>query len=184
MKKSKYTPYDCFENIYLIDYDKLSLDNKKVIIFDLDNTIMPYHIKRPTQKIIDFMQSLKDKGFIVILLSNSPKKRIEVIGELLGIDYFYRAMKPFKKGYKEVLSKYKDYKKDEFVCIGDQLITDVFGARRVGIDCILVKPIFLDNEHWYTKINRMNERRIIKKFRNTNPVVYTKIYNIRGDIKN
>ena len=183
-KKSIFTPYDCYESIYTIDYEKLLKDNKKVIIFDLDNTIMPYHISKPTPKIREFMQSLIEMGFEVIMMSNNHKKRIKTIGKALGIHYIYSAKKPLKVGYYKVFKKYKDYSPDEFICVGDQIITDVFGARRVGIDCILVKPILMENEHWYTKINRMNERRIIRKFRKTNPSVYAKIRGIREDIKN
>ena len=182
-KKSKFIPYDVYESIYQIDYDKLLNDNKRIIIFDLDNTIMPYHIKKPTDKIRLFMNSLKEKGFTPILMSNNHKKRITKIGTALDIDFIYSAKKPFKYGYQKVFKMFKHVKKKEFICVGDQIITDVFGAHRVGLDCILVKPILLENEHWYTKINRMTERRIINKFKITNPSVFTKIRNIRGDIR-
>ncbi len=182
-KKSKFIPYDVYESIYSIDYDKLIREDKKVIIFDLDNTIMPYHIKKPTEKVKLFMDSLKEKGFIPILMSNNHKRRITRVGKFLDIEFIYGAKKPFKFGYHKVLNLYKEYKKKEFICIGDQIITDVYGANRVGLDCILVKPILLDNEHWYTKINRMTERKIINKFKIKNPSMFTKIRNIRGDIK-
>ena len=129
------------------------------------------------------MKELQEKGFICILMSNNHKKRISYIGKELGIVYFYNAKKPLKFGYQKVLNKYHDYDKSQFVCIGDQIITDVFGAHRVGLDCILVKPLLLDNEHWYTKINRMTERRIINKFKVKNYNTFAKIKNIRGDIK-
>ena len=182
-KKSKFIPYDVYESIYSIDYDKLLIEGKKVIIFDLDNTIMPYHIKKPTEIVRLFMDSLKEKGFIPILMSNNHKRRITRVGKFLDIDFIYDAKKPFKFGYHKVLNLYKEYKKKEFICIGDQIITDVYGANRVGLDCILVKPILLENEHWYTKINRMTERKIINKFKIKNPSIFTKIRNIRGDIK-
>lgn len=182
-KKSKFIPYDCFETIYDIDYDKLIEENRKVIVFDLDNTIMPYHIKKPTEKIREFMQSLKEKGLNPILMSNNHRKRISTIGKFLGIDYIYDAKKPFKDGYKKVFRKFPDLLCENIICVGDQLITDVLGARRVDLDCILVRPILLSNEHWYTKINRMNERRIVNRMRKSNPVVFTKIIKIRGDIK-
>ena len=183
-KKSKLIPYEVYESIYQIDYEKLLEDNKRVIIFDLDNTIMPYHIKKPTEKVVLFMQSLIEMGFSVIVMSNNHKKRITKIGKALGVDYIYGAKKPLKFGYNKVFNKYNALNKENFIAVGDQIITDVWGASRVGIDCILVKPLLLDNEHWYTKINRMNERRIIRRFRITSPSTYTKIKNIRGDIKN
>lgn len=183
-KKSKFLPYDVYESIYSIDYDKLLSENRKIIVFDLDNTIMPYHIKKPTEKIAKFMESLQDKGFKCIVMSNNHKKRIKTIGEALGIDYMYSAKKPLKFGYKKLFKRYNDVSKKEFICIGDQIITDVFGSHRVGLDCILVKPLLLDNEHWYTKLNRITERKIISGFKKHHALIYTKIRNIRGDIKN
>ena len=182
-KKNKFIPYDVYESIYKIDYEKLKDDNKKVIIFDLDNTIMPYHIKKPTEKVIQFMQSLVSDGFSVIIMSNNHKKRISRISEAIGVDYIYGAKKPFKSGYLKVFKKFHHLKRKNFVCVGDQIITDVFGANRVHVDCVLVKPILLENEHWYTKLNRITERLIINHFKKINPSAYAKIRNIRGDIK-
>ena len=181
-KKSKFLPYDVYESIYSIDYDKLLSENRKIIVFDLDNTIMPYHIKKPTEKVVTFMASLEEKGFKCIVMSNNHKKRISRIGNALGIDYMYGAKKPLSFGYNKLFKKYPDMQKENFICVGDQIITDVFGARRVGLDCILVKPLLLDNEHWYTKLNRITERRIIDKFKVKNGLIYTKIKNIRGDL--
>ena len=182
-KKSKFIPYDIYESIYQINYDKLLENQKTLIVFDLDNTIMPYHISKPTEKITLFMKDLKEKGFTLIVMSNNHKKRISRICKALDVDYIYGAKKPLKFGYNKVFKMYPNLKKDNIVCVGDQIITDVWGAKRSGLDCILVKPILLDNEHWYTKINRMNERRIINRFKKINPSVFSKIRLIRGDIK-
>ena len=129
------------------------------------------------------MKSLIDMGFNVLLMSNNHKKRLETVGKFLGIDYIYSAKKPLKFGYHKAFKKYPDMLCENFVAIGDQIITDVFGCSRVDIDCILVKPILMENEHWYTKLNRITERKIINSFKKKDPVMYTKIRNIRGDIR-
>ena len=46
--------------------------------------------------------------------------------------------------------------------IGDQLITDIWGAKRMGFFSILVDPINL-NEWFGTRINRFLEKIIFKK---------------------
>ena len=46
-------------------------------------------------------------------------------------------------------------------------MTDVWGANRSGMYSILVEPIN-ENDIWVTKINRMFERRILKKYLKTN----------------
>jgi predicted HAD superfamily phosphohydrolase YqeG len=47
--------------------------------------------------------------------------------------------------------------------IGDQLVTDILCANRVGVDSILVKSISRASEKWYTRINRLRDPFIVKK---------------------
>jgi predicted HAD superfamily phosphohydrolase YqeG len=47
--------------------------------------------------------------------------------------------------------------------IGDQLVTDVLGANRLGGYSILVNPIERKTEKWYTRMNRRLERRMLDK---------------------
>ena len=68
-----------------------------------------------------------------------------------------------KFGYKKIFKKFPGYLPCNFVAIGDQIVTDVWGASRNGVKSILVKPIRLDNEKWYTRFNRKIERLIIEK---------------------
>ena len=53
---------------------------------------------------------------------------------------FLRPVNPEKNGYEQAMKKIGTNKKTT-VFIGDQLFTDVWGAKRVGIRNILVKPI-------------------------------------------
>ncbi|WPJ91216.1 HAD hydrolase-like protein [Facklamia hominis] len=45
--------------------------------------------------------------------------------------------------------------------IGDQIMTDVIGANRLGLSVILVKPI-LNHDNVYTYVNRKLERYAFK----------------------
>ena len=94
-------------------------------------------------------------------MSNSGKKRLEPFKEGFNVDTAYSSMKPLKKKYKKIMSMY-NFKDTEIAAIGDQLITDIFGANRMGLTSILVNPIN-DHEMFITKINRLIEKRIFKK---------------------
>ena len=59
--------------------------------------------------------------------------------------------------------KDKNIKKEETIFVGDQILTDILCANRVGIDSILVKTIDKKSQKWYTNINRLREKYIIKK---------------------
>lgn len=63
-----------------------------------------------------------------------------MFNEKIGVSYIFKAGKPGKKGYERAMQKIGT-DKNNTVFIGDQLFTDVWGAKRAGIRNILVKPI-------------------------------------------
>ena len=66
----------------------------------------------------------------------------------------------------------------EIIAVGDQLMTDVLGGNRFGIDVILVRPVKKKSEIWYTKLNRLNERQVLNGLKRRYPDVYQKIEGI------
>jgi len=156
----KFVPDIYEKSIYTIDYKKLKKRGIKCLVFDLDNTIAPYTLKKPNKKLKDLFEELKDMKFKLIIISNEIKKRVEPFKDNLGIDSAYLSMKPFKKKYKKIQKLY-NYKDTEIACIGDQLVTDILGANRMGFTSILVNPIST-NEFVTTRISRFFENIIIK----------------------
>ena len=57
----KYVPDVYQKSIYTINYNKLKSNGIKCLLFDLDNTLVPYSIKRPTDKVIELFNSLKEQ---------------------------------------------------------------------------------------------------------------------------
>ena len=58
----------------------------------------------------------------------------------IQVDYVYDAHKPSTKNYKKAM-EIMGTDQSNSLFIGDQLFTDVWGAKRAGIRNILVKPI-------------------------------------------
>lgn len=54
--------------------------------------------------------------------------------------YIYKAGKPNPKNYRKAMRQ-MELDESQTLFIGDQLFTDVWGAKRAGIHTILVKPI-------------------------------------------
>ena len=50
-----YKPDMYKKDIYSIDYKKLKSYGIKCILFDLDNTLVPYYRKKPPRKLKDFI---------------------------------------------------------------------------------------------------------------------------------
>lgn len=168
----KFVPDLFYQNVYSIDYKKLKKMGIKCLIFDLDNTISSYEVNEPDKKIKELFYNL-NKDFKIILLSNNTKNRVRPFKEKLNVDSSYKSGKPFKKKYQKVLDIY-GYKDTEIACIGDQLLTDVLGANKMGFTSILVNPIS-PNEPFRTKINRFFERKIIKKLKNNGILIVGEI---------
>ncbi|MCR5787537.1 MAG: YqeG family HAD IIIA-type phosphatase [Bacilli bacterium] len=149
------------KSIYDINYKKLKNSGIKCLLFDLDNTLVPYTTKEPNKKIKDLFQELSS-DFKVIIMSNSGKNRLRPFKEKLNVDVAYNSHKPLKKKYKKIFEIY-NFKPEQIAAIGDQLMTDVFGGNRVGITTVFVNRIG-PVEPITTRFNRIWERKLIKKF--------------------
>lgn len=154
-------------SIYEIDYDMLKKAGKKVIFFDLDNTITKPKNAFPTDKEKELIEKIK-KDFVVYIISNNNKKRVSEYCSSLNIKYLSRALKPFLFRTKRFF-KNENLKKEEIVFVGDQIYTDVSFALRLKIDCILLERIS-DEEPWSIKLKRKLEKGIKEKYKKENLV--------------
>lgn len=124
---------------YVIDFEKLYEEGIRGLIFDIDNTLVP-HGAPADKRAIALFKRLKNIGFKCCLISNNQEPRVAMFNEPIQVDYVYDAHKPSTKNYKKAMEiMHTDTSNTIF--IGDQLFTDVWGAKRAGIQNILVKPI-------------------------------------------
>lgn len=161
------------KSIYTINYKKLKKNGIKCLLFDLDNTIAPYKVTEPDVKVKELFARLEE-DFKVIIISNSPKNRIRPFKEKLNVDCAYSSKKPFKTKYKKILELY-NFKIDEVACIGDQILTDILGANRMGFTSILVNRV-AKYETIFTRFNRFFEKFILKKLDKKNLLVMGEYY--------
>ena len=153
------------KNIYDIDYNRLKKMGIKCLLFDLDNTLVPVKSDVPPKKLKELFSYLEE-SFKVIIVSNSNRKRLIPFKEGLNVDVAASAHKPLKKKYLKIMDMYK-FKEHEIAAIGDQLLTDIYGANHVGITSILINPIG-EYEKFGTKINRFFEKFIYRKLKKKN----------------
>lgn len=157
----KYLPDMYQKSIYTVNYEKLMDNGVKCILFDLDNTLVPFNIKEANDKLKELFKNLREMGFKVIIFSNSPKNRVHAFGESLAVDVVANAKKPSKLEFNMILNKYK-YNITEVAIIGDQLLTDIKGGNKVGITTVLVNPISTKDPIW-TRFNRYFEKKVMRK---------------------
>ena len=157
-------PDDYVSSIFDIDYNKLYSNGKRLILTDLDNTLISYKATEPTDELYKWKSELEGMGFEIIIVSNSGKKRVKHFANMFGIKYVNLSTKPLKRGFKKALKiASTKYKKEEVVVLGDQLLTDVYGAKRMKLSMVLVKAIDNKTERLVTKHNRKNEDKMLKK---------------------
>ncbi len=155
-------PKEYLPSVFYITPKKLKALGITTIIFDIDNTLVPYWVKEPTPELEGYFLDLRVNGITPTVLSNSREERSSVFCRKLKIPYVYRAKKPLRTGM-ELLLKKRGLKPSECAIAGDQIFTDVWVGNRCGVYSILVKQVSPKDE-WITKPKRGIERLIVKHY--------------------
>ena len=159
-----------YPNIYLkqveeITKEMLEKNNIKLLILDVDNTLMDYS-KSLEQSKIDWLNKMKDQGIELYILSNTNQRaKVELVAKRLDIKYKHFATKPLKRGFKYVQKQTK-INPENIAVVGDQIFTDVLGGNRCNMFTILVDPVNPKKDYWYTAWKRPIEQKIKNKFSN------------------
>ncbi len=168
LPKKKFFPQEYIDSIYCIDYNKLYAEGFRLILTDLDNTLISYKDNEPNEKLLNWKKELEELGFTIIVVSNSGKKRVKYFSDLFNVEYVASSLKPFKRGFKKGIKK-TSFKKEETIFLGDQLMTDIYGANRMGMRPYLVKAIDQKTERFITKLNRIREKKVLRGIRKKYP---------------
>ncbi|ARD49528.1 hypothetical protein SporoP37_16220 [Sporosarcina sp. P37] len=158
-----FLPSAYVKSVLSIKPEQLIEKGFKGIITDLDNTLVEWDRADATQDIMAWFESMRDAGLQITVVSNNHIERVSHFCDPLGIPYICEARKPMKKAFYQALATL-GLPKEEVVMIGDQLLTDVLGANRVGLQTILVVPV-ASSDATITKFNRAIERRIMARFK-------------------
>ena len=132
-------PDEYIASTYVIPFEKLYEEGYRGLIFDIDNTLV-MHGAPADERAKKLFARLKEIGFECCLLSNNQKPRVKMFNEEIQVHYIFDAHKPSVTNYEKAMEPMRTDKTNT-IFIGDQLFTDVWGAKRTGIRNILVKPI-------------------------------------------
>ena len=135
----RFFPDERFSSAYEVPYEKLYEEGFRGLIFDIDNTLVPHGFPADDEA-VELFARLRRIGFRSCLLSNNNRRRVAPFAKAVKARYQCMAMKPFRAGYMKAVCK-MGTDIGNTVFIGDQLFTDVWGAKRIGMRNILVDPI-------------------------------------------
>lgn len=157
----RFYPDEYYNSTYSIPYEKLYEAGYRGIIYDIDNTLVPHGAPADDRSKALFAR-LKDIGFECVLLSNNKQPRVDMFNEEINVHTVSKAGKPKKEGYIKACSL-MGTGTDNTLFIGDQIFTDVWGAKRVGIHSIMVK--YIDpHEEIQIVIKRKLEKIVLREY--------------------
>ncbi len=130
------------KDVYALTPELLSGLGVKALLLDLDNTLTPYHVTAPAPALLAWRDALLAAGIQPFIVSNSRSGRAAVFAGKAGLPHIDHAGKPRPDGILRALS-HCGVQPREAALAGDQIFTDIWGARRAGVLAILVRPISL-----------------------------------------
>ncbi|MGH7661860.1 MAG: YqeG family HAD IIIA-type phosphatase [Vulcanimicrobiaceae bacterium] len=133
------------------------------IIVDLDNTLVAYRETSVAPELAEWVRAARGRGFGVVLVSNNWSERVAAIGLHLDVPTVPRAMKPMPAAFLRAL-RVLGTPRVQTVVVGDQLLTDVLGAKLMGMRAILTEPL---TEYGFitTRMMRVVERAVLRMVR-------------------
>ncbi|MBQ9990416.1 MAG: YqeG family HAD IIIA-type phosphatase [Lachnospiraceae bacterium] len=132
-------PNEIHNSTYEIPFEAWHEKGYRGVIFDIDNTLVP-HGADADEKSIRLFERLRKMGFQTMLLSNNKEPRVKRFAGPVGTGYIFKAGKPSGKNYLKAM-ELMGTDQETTLFVGDQLFTDVWGAKRLGIYSILVRPM-------------------------------------------
>ena len=131
------------------------------IVLDLDNTCCAYHQPELAEGVAPWVAAARERGFRIVMVSNNFSERVAAAGAQLGVQTVPNALKPLPFGFLRAL-RLLGTRRRETVVIGDQVFTDVLGAKLLGLHTILTEPL-VARDFPLTRVLRALERLVYKR---------------------
>ncbi len=138
----------------------------RLVLVDLDNTLIGKGTFELDQSVIDWAWSLAKFSIKLRIVSNASRRRIEWVAgqldcQLTPCDWGKGLFKPLPAIFRSALNG--ELNRKQVAMIGDQRLTDVWGARLAGLGLvILVQPLSNKDYIGTRYVNRNLERLIAR----------------------
>ncbi len=162
MLRRYFCPSFRFEKFKQVTPEFLLSEGIRALILDIDNTIAPYEVPEPDEEAVAWFSALREAGIRVAFVSNNHAPRVELFNQKLGFPCFPDAGKPLKKNMRRAMQA-MNASPSETAIMGDQVFTDVWAGRHIGIRTILVPPI-KDKRDIFTRTKRLLERPVLRYY--------------------
>ena len=127
------------------------------LLLDLDNTLLaPADEGPPSQEVFAWAETLKRAGLKLALVTNAKPQRVRRVARVLGVPGAGPVAKPLPFGYLWGL-RTLGLPRSQVLAVGDQVFTDLLGARLAGLRFALVEPLAKDalaHTRWLRRLER------------------------------
>lgn len=123
-----------------VSLEELSAAGFRGLIVDLDNTMVAYRQSEVVADHLAWVTEARERGFAMVMVSNNFTDRVRTVAEQLQITCIPNALKPLPFGFIRAL-RVLNLPRNQVAVVGDQLFTDVLGAKICGLYTILTEPI-------------------------------------------
>ena len=128
-------PRQQVERLQDIDLPGLQVLGFRGLIFDLDNTLIPWDCNQLDADIVKWLKNVQTAGWALAIVSNNRISRVANVAENFGIPYVARAYKPTARGFLQAAALL-NLPPTAVAVVGDQLFTDVLGGNRLEMHTV------------------------------------------------
>ncbi|MDR1962626.1 MAG: YqeG family HAD IIIA-type phosphatase [Planctomycetaceae bacterium] len=141
--------------------ERLQKYELRSLLLDVDCTLKNYRSQTISPEVSRWIETMKEKGIGLCLVSNGRGERIRRFAENVQIPFVAPAMKPLPFGCQTAIRTMK-FDKKSTAMVGDQVFADVLAGKLAGLFTILVVPIQPEEEPWFAKMKRPFERIVLQ----------------------
>ena len=130
------------------------------LLVDLDETLLPAAAELPTEQVVAWARSLTREGIRLVIVSNGRPDRVRRVMRALDVPGRALVGKPWPGAFRRAVREL-GLPAERCAMVGDQLFTDMLGAKAAGLRAILVPPLSTGGMA-HTRLLRRLERRILR----------------------
>ncbi len=133
------------------------------LLLDIDNTMTTHDNPVPAEGVTEWIETMKDEGFSLVVVSNNSEERVAPFARLIGLDFVSKGQKPLPSGFRRACRRLGVKPKNAAV-VGDQIFTDILGGNLLGAYTILTEPYQFEEMPFF-KVKRALEKPVIRGYR-------------------
>ena len=158
-----FKPDEIYSDLQEIDFANYARQGFQLVMLDIDNTLAQHGSSHADEFAREVIRRIQTAGLICWIISNGKKHRIGLYAASIELPFIAMSNKPSRRAFKHVCHV-TGVEAKRAIMIGDQLLTDIYGARRAGCYAVLVHPRS-EHEAWNVRIKRGIEKPLLRRFK-------------------